>query len=89
MHRQAITTRFIGPTNYRGARVKAQAAVGSITVSWDHALNATDNHKAAAKALADKYGWHGTWFSGGMPDERGDVFVLADVLAPAFTVAEG
>lgn len=89
MHRQAITTRYFGATNYRGARVKATAAVGSLTVSWDHSLNVSDNHKAAAMALARKYGWNGTWFSGGMPDGRGDVFVMADVLAPAFTTQEG
>jgi hypothetical protein len=86
MHRQAITTRFIAPTNHRGARIKARAAAGSVIVSWDYALNADDNHRAAAKALAEKFGWGGTWFSGGLPDERGDVFVLTDALAPAFVV---
>ncbi|MDK4729358.1 hypothetical protein [Rhizobium phaseoli] len=64
---QAITTKFFGPTNYRGSRVKATAEAGSITVSWDHALNSEQNHDAAAKALAEKFGWRGAWFSGGTP----------------------
>jgi hypothetical protein len=36
---QAITTKYIGPSNVRGSRVKATAAAGSVTLSWDHALN--------------------------------------------------
>lgn len=75
MHRQAITTRFLGPTTYRGARIKAQASAGSLTVSWDHKLNSSGNHAAAAEGLARKMAWCGFWAAGGMPDERGDVFV--------------
>jgi hypothetical protein len=77
---QAITTKFIGPTNYRGSRIKAKAAAGSLTVSYSHALNAEQNHAAAAKALSDKLGWseYGTWHQGGLPDNRGYCFVCAD-----------
>lgn len=52
-----ITTRFIGPTNHRGARVKA-SFVGrdmSVTTSWDHALGVTENHAAAAESLVAKW----------------------------------
>lgn len=61
---QAIVTRFIGPTNHRGARVIAKAEAGRVTVSWDHAIGVEANHAAAAKALADKWGWSGKWYGG-------------------------
>lgn len=41
---QAITTRFLGPTNFRGSRVKATADAGSVTLSWDYALGIDQNH---------------------------------------------
>ena len=61
---KAITTKYLGPTNVRGSRVKATAEAGSITLHWDHALNCDDNHMIAAKALAAKYGWRGQWYGG-------------------------
>lgn len=68
----AIQTKFIGPTNSRGSRVKATTldknpSTGrpdSITISWDHALNAHNNHRQAAKALAERNGWSGFWAHG-------------------------
>ena len=54
---QAIQTKFHGPTNTRPARVSARADAGAITLSWDYALGDRDNHKAAAVALARRYGW--------------------------------
>ena len=62
---QAITTKYLGPTDHRGTRVKATCAAGSLTVPWDYALNAPDNHAAAVMALADKLGWEGPWHLGG------------------------
>ena len=53
---QAIVTKFLGPTNSRGARIVARAQAGKITVSWDHSLNVDANHTAAARALAEKMG---------------------------------
>lgn len=76
MHYQAITTRFHGPTNSRESRITARAAAGRVTVHYDHGLNQRTNHAVAAKALAEKCGWSGMWCSGGLPDGRGDVFVL-------------
>ena len=67
---QAITTTFIGPTNYRGSRVKAKCEAGTLTVPWDHALNIEENHHAVAVALATKLGWTAEWYgdliTGGM-----------------------
>jgi hypothetical protein len=54
---QAISTKFIGPTNHRGSRIKATADAGSVTLSWDYALGTSANHRAAAIALANKFKW--------------------------------
>lgn len=54
---QAIQTKYLGPTNHRGSRVKASCAAGSVTVPWDHALNTENNHAAACAALCAKLGW--------------------------------
>lgn len=64
MH-QAITTKFLGPTNSRGSRVRATSEAGSLTVAWEHALNVTENHRAAAEKLAKKLEWAGLWYGGG------------------------
>ena len=62
---QAITTRYLGPTNCRGSRIVAQCAARRIIVSWDYELNTEDNHKAAAKALIAQLGWDAMRWSGG------------------------
>lgn len=72
---QAITTKFLGPTNHRGSRIKAYAQAGSITVPYDYALNSDDNHKAAAFALAQEWGWAGHWLGGSLPSGTGYAFV--------------
>jgi len=76
--RQAIVTKYLGPTNYRGARVKATAQAGSVTLSWDHALGIDENHDAAAMALAKKFGWdeNHDLVTGGHPSGRGNVYVM-------------
>ena len=48
----AITTRYLGPTNSRGSRIKVTAGDKSMTVPYDYALDAVPNHEAAACALA-------------------------------------
>lgn len=72
--RQAIVTKFYGPTNAREARVKATADAGSIWWNWDHSADAETNHLLAALALARKLGWYGHWLGGGLPG-GGYVFV--------------
>lgn len=54
---QAITTKYLAPTATRGGRVKATAAVGSVTIPWDHALDTVANHHAAACELARRWDW--------------------------------
>ncbi len=78
LYRQAIETKYLGPTNMRGGRVKARSEAGSVTLSWDHSLNSDANHTKAAQALADKLGWSGDLWGGGHPDGRGCVFVFAE-----------
>ena len=73
---QAITTKYLGPTNVRGSRIKATAAAKSITVDYDDALNSADNHACAALNLAHQLQWGGRWYGGGSPDGAGYCFVL-------------
>ena len=54
---QAIRTRYYGPSNVRGSRIKAQCEAGSITVHYDHALDIEGNHVAAREALLNKLNW--------------------------------
>jgi hypothetical protein len=55
-----IITRYLGPTDYRGARVvathkrdssRSQCQPWRKMLSWDHALSPEANHEAVAQAL--------------------------------------
>ena len=73
----AIETRFLGATDYRGSRITATTRgnrVESVTVSYDSALNSFDNHRAAAVALIRKLRWMDVTFVPGSTT-RGYVFV--------------
>ncbi len=72
--RQAIATKFLPCTNHRPSRVKATAEAGSVTLSWDHGLNANENHELACRTLANNWGWGGNW-AGGAVASGGYVFV--------------
>lgn len=87
---RAITTKWLGPTDRSGSRVKATAHSGpggSLTHHWDYGIandmrgvsDVEGNHIAAARKLAEKLGWSGMWCAGASPDERGYVFVRASV----------
>ena len=89
MYGQAIIVKYRGPTNTRGSRFVASAEAARITKPYDYALN---SEAAAARALAEKYGWAGTWVGGALPS--GDyAFVRVEGTgiggAVAFTVAQG
>jgi hypothetical protein len=58
--RQAIETRYFGPTNVKGSRVKAECAAGSVTIDWASELNVDQNHYRAAWMLIEKLGWNKT-----------------------------
>ena len=74
--RQAILTHYIGPTNIKGSRIKAQCEASSLTLPWDDSLSQTMNHAAACRALLTKLNWRGQWHMGRLR-ARGYVFVQA------------
>lgn len=74
--KQAIVTKYVGPTNSRGSRIIAKAFSGSLTVSYDDGLNPDENHARAAEAFAKKMNWAGTLAGGGMPSGDGYCFVF-------------
>ncbi len=54
----AITTRYIGATNYRGSRIKAIAGNGqTITIGYPHEFSGEECFAQAALALCRKLGW--------------------------------
>ena len=88
---QAITTKYLAPTEHRGPRVKAVAQSGSVTLPWDYDLSAKSNHEAAAEALAQSdgkdwllkgqamFGADGRRLEGGgLPESDGYAWVLID-----------
>ena len=55
-----IVTRYLGPTNHRGSRVKAthqrdSEVTWQATLGWDHSLDSTANHQLAAEQLLTKW----------------------------------
>lgn len=71
--RQAIITKYLGPTNTKGSRVKASCEAGSVTVAWDHELDVESNHRKAARQLQLKLNRNDSLVGGGL--KHGYVFV--------------
>lgn len=72
---RAISTKYLGPTNTNGSRVKAIARKRegnlpalALTDSWDHSGSIEDNHARVAKLLAVKMEWSGLYIGGGTDD---------------------
>jgi hypothetical protein len=64
----AIETRYIGAGGTRPSRIKATSLgnyARSIYWAYDHSLNVTENHWAAARALIVKLGWLDVTFYNG------------------------
>lgn len=82
MHfRQAIVTKYIGPTNFKGSRIRAKCDAKSIIVNWDSSLGVSENHAKAALSLIHHLGWDTkeyakNWIGGGIGD--GYVFASTD-----------
>ena len=74
---QAIETKYLGATNYRGSRIKAthEGNVESVTLDYNHALNLDENHHEAAKALMHKLEWKGEMHGGATRKGMAWVFV--------------
>ena len=70
MARQSILTKYISPSNSRGARIKAvqsgwsdKKECVSVTISYPDDLNTDKAHALAAQMLARKLGWSGRYIS--------------------------
>lgn len=74
--RQAITTRYRGPTHSGPAKYLARAWGGSHSTTRDYDLSTDQQHCEAARRLALKLGWAGLWVAGGSPEGTGSVYVL-------------
>jgi hypothetical protein len=74
---QTILTKYLGPTDTKGPRVKAMTSSGhkgsTYTTTWDDSLNVEGNHTYAAQKLLDRLDWLGMWRMGAT--DRGFVFV--------------
>lgn len=56
--RQAIETRYLGPTNHRGSRIVATTPSGHRLIhDWDRSLGTEGNHYIAARILQSNLGW--------------------------------
>lgn len=85
---QAITTKFLGPTDRRGSRIVAHAQAGRVIIDWDHRLNPDANHAAAAAALARKFEWKGRLIGGHLPERNTAhmAFVFVNEFGPSVEV---
>ncbi len=73
---QAIRTRYLGPTDTRGSRLKAACQGGTLTLPYPYELEGEQAHRVAAEALRDRLGWSGELVGGHM--DTGDyAFVFA------------
>lgn len=54
---QAITTKYLGPTDRLGSRIKAECQATTKTFSWDYDCNEEMNHYHAAMDIAVQLGW--------------------------------
>jgi hypothetical protein len=85
----AITTKYLGPTDHKGSRIRA--AFGdrgrgmSVTLCWADDLTVSDNHRKAAETLRNRMvaagrwgGWHAACklIMADIPD--GQVFVFEE-----------
>ncbi len=75
---QAIVTRFLGPTNTKGARLSARCDAKRIVVPWPYELGASAAHAHAAHELADALGWRGVWVGGSLPSKHDDAYVFVN-----------
>ena len=67
---QAITTRFLAPTNFHGSRIVARCDAGRVTIPWDHSIGADENHDHACETLCQQLNWKdlpGQWHGGNLP----------------------
>lgn len=81
---RAITTKFFGPTDFQGSRIRATDGWTSKTIPYSHELSVDKNHRAAATAFAKKNNWSGTWAQGSIKEQQ--VFVCIDASYEIFKI---
>ena len=90
---QAITTKFLPPTNRCDARIRVRCQAQSIIVPWDDARDVQGNHNRAAAILIDKLGWnsdeYGPWYGGTLPTGEGYAYVCGGKAIPTGPVVNG
>lgn len=75
---QTIQTKYFGPTNYLGSRIKATTESGiSTTISYPYELSGVHCHIKAVNALNKKLGWSGDMVAGSTNNGDGYIFVFA------------
>jgi hypothetical protein len=83
----AIHTKYIGPTNTKGSRIKAYTSTGfTATVPYDYITNHEKAHFEAVKALVAKHklDWDiSKMCYGDSADGKGYVFCFADSIVGA------
>jgi len=50
-----IITKYLGPTDHKGSRIKATGSQGSVTISRNFAVNVDVDYDRAVKAYCDKF----------------------------------
>ena len=74
--RVAIKCKYLPTTNHRGTRISVQRYESTvhgkdpqrIIVSWDYALDATDNYAEAVRQYVERANWGGHWFTSTITD---------------------
>jgi hypothetical protein len=77
---KSISVKYIGPSNIKGARLKADDGDGnSVTIGYPHHLSRSndEHHFAAVQALCQKMAWHGELAHGGTKEGTAWVWVNA------------
>ena len=81
---QGISVKFLGPTDFRPSRYKAEAEAGSLTLATDYSLDAEGNATRAAKALVEKLKWdYGRWIGASLGNDVW-AFVCDSSVSPSF-----
>ena len=85
-----IVTKYLPPTNHRGARIRASLSPGwgstkPVTIAYEDGLSGSTNHERAALALAEACNLTGTFLR---LDAvlNGYMFVREGVLRQAFAI---
>ena len=71
-----VTTRYYGPTNHRGSRIRVKWVNDAKTMNFDHGAN--DPHMAAVREAFESWGYTVESLTYVAPSEsnRGDVYAV-------------